>query len=402
MSAIDPMPPLAAFALPWDDAGALDPVVALSDARRTLGDTFAVRSGETTYLFVFGEPALQAFYAVAEREASKGLADYRMLVRKLPIELFAERRTFPHDLFGAQEVEGYLENLDWAIDAQLTELGDAGTFDAFALARRVGHRLALACWIGREAPIDDLIADFDVLDGAEAFVHPEHMADTTQDAERAALARVEAAVGELLMRNDRAPSFLDEIAARWADVDAETAAAGVAGDVVLLHIATMTNLFAALAWTLALVLLRPTDMPLDRCALEAVRLGQRSIMLREVLRPFTFDDGHRPYALERGVQLATMLPLTNTDRPGAEYDPSRWGDRALHHDVTVTTFGHGSHRCPAQRFSLSAIVRTVGRLRETFAMTPQFDAVTPLPSQIGGVARSASPCPVVYRLRAQG
>jgi hypothetical protein len=35
-------------------------------------------------------------------------------------------------------------------------------------------------------------------------------------------------------------------------------------------------------------------------------------------------------------------------------------------------------------------------------MTPQFDAVIPLPSQIGGVARSAMPCPVEYRLRAQG
>ncbi len=393
------MPPVAGFALPWDDAHAPDPVVALSDARRTLGDTFAVRSGETTYLFVFGEPGLRAFYAVAEREASKGLADYRMLVRKLPIELFAERRTFPHDLFGAQDVEAYLENLDWAIEQQLAELGDAGTFDVFGLARRVGHRLALACWIGREAPIDDLIVDFDVLDGADAFVHPEHMAGATQDAERAALARVEVAVGELLTRVDRAPSFLDDIAGRWADVDDARAASGVAGDVVLLHIATMTNLFAALAWTLASVLLHPTDTPLDQCALEAVRLGQRSIMLREVLRPFTFSDGDREYALERGVQVATMLPVTNTERPGVEYEPSRWRDRALHHDVTVTTFGHGAHRCPAQRFSLSAIGRTVARMRETFETTPQFDRVIPLPSQIGGVARSATPCPVHYRRR---
>ncbi len=131
------MPPVAGFALPWDDPGAPDPVVALTEARRTLGDTFAVRSGGTTYLFVFGEPGLRAFYAVAERDASKGLADYRMLVRKLPIELFAERRTFPHDLFGAQEVEGYLENLDWAIGAHIEELGDAGTFDVFVLARAV-------------------------------------------------------------------------------------------------------------------------------------------------------------------------------------------------------------------------------------------------------------------------
>src|SRR4051812_27951173 len=332
------MPAIAGFSLPWDDADAPDPVTALSAARRELGDTFAVQSGETTYLFVFAERALQAFYAVPERNASKGLADYRMLVRKLPIELFAERRTFPHDLFGAQEVEGYLENLDWAIASQIAELGHAGTFDVFALARRVGHRLALACWIGREAPIDALIADFDVLNGAEAFVHPEHMARATQEAERDALARVEAAVSELLARADRIPSFLDDIAARWADVDPDAAAAGVAGDVGVVHIATMTNLFAALAWTLALALLHPQGASLDRCALEAIRLGQRSLMLREVLRPFSFDDGRGEYALHRGVQLATMLPVTNIERPGPEYDPARWSDRALHQDVTVTTF----------------------------------------------------------------
>ena len=49
-----------------------------------------------------------------------------MLVRKLPLELFAERRTFAHDLFGKQEVEGYLDNLDWAIGEQIAELGDGG------------------------------------------------------------------------------------------------------------------------------------------------------------------------------------------------------------------------------------------------------------------------------------
>jgi len=69
----------------------------------------------------------------------------------------------------------------------------------------------------------------------------------------------------------------------------------------------------------------------------------------------------------------------------------------LHHDVRVTTFGHGGHRCPAQRFSISAIVRTVERLQAAFEMTPEFTRVEPLPLQIGGMARAAAPCPVVYR-----
>src|SRR4029079_7135116 len=115
---------------------------------------------------------------------------------------------------------------------------------------------------------------------------------------------VEDVIRELLTNPEREPSFLDDIARRWDDVD--DPAPRIAGDVVLLHIATMTNLFAALAWSLAQALLHPSDAPLEHCAFEAVRLGQLSIMLREVLRPFLFSDGQREYRVERGVVLATM------------------------------------------------------------------------------------------------
>ena len=392
---IDPRPPHADFSLPWDSAEVRDPVVALTAARRRLGDTFTVESAGVTYLFTFAADGLRAFYAIEERDASKGIADYRMLVRKLPDELFAERRTFAHDLFGAEEVQGYLENLDWAIDTEIDALGDAGSFDVFDFSRRLGHRLGLACWMGREAPIAELIPDLEILDGAEAFVHPDRSRGATKDDERAALARVGHAVTGLLDRADRAPSFLDDIARRWDDVS--DPAAGIVGDVVLLHIATMTNLFAALAWTLAETVLHPSAAPLEHCAFEAIRLGQRSIMLREVLRPITFSDGRCEYRVGRGVQLATMLPLTNSERLGREFDPGRWRERALHHDVTVTTFGHGPHRCPAQRFSVSAITRTVERLTSAFELVADFDEVVPLPEQIGGVARSDRPCIVAYR-----
>jgi hypothetical protein len=73
--------PVAAFAFPWDDRDAPDPVVALARAREELGDTFVVRSGATTCVFTFGEIGLRNFSALGEREASKGVADYRMLVR---------------------------------------------------------------------------------------------------------------------------------------------------------------------------------------------------------------------------------------------------------------------------------------------------------------------------------
>ena len=116
---------------------------------------------------MFGDPAaLRVVLRPAERDASKGLADYRMLVRKLPDELVRRTRARSRTICSAaRRSSRYLDNLDWAIGAQITEMGEQGTFDVFSLARRAGHRLALACWLGREASVDPLIADMDVLDG---------------------------------------------------------------------------------------------------------------------------------------------------------------------------------------------------------------------------------------------
>jgi cytochrome P450 len=415
---VSPTPPAAPFALPWDDPDAPEPAAALARARAELGDTFTVASGGDTYLFVFSAPAVRAFYEVPERTASKGLADYTMLVRKLPDELFAGPRTMAHDLFGAQDVEGYLGHLDHALDMEVAALGDAGTVDVFELSRRVGHRLGLSCWLGDAAAgdpwFDGLRADLDVLDGAEAFVHPERMVGIGAEdrrAEREALARVEATVGRLLEAGDGG-EFLDQIVGRWDDTAEPERTRGAAREVVLLHIATMTNLFAAMGWTIGLLALHPDvadrarrdDDLLDRCISEAIRLGQVSIMMRTVLRDCTVDDGDRTWALGRGTVLATTLAVTNTGAlaDGAEFRPGRWDGRRLRDGqglVTpelVATFGFGPHRCPAQRFSRSAIARTVRRLSDTYELVPRFDRVRSVPGQIGGVGRAADPCPLAY------
>lgn len=65
----------------------------------------------------------------------------------------------------------------------------------------------------------------------------------------------------------------------------------------------------------------------------------------------------------------------------------------------VSTFGHGSHTCPAQRFSISAIRTAVRALLDRYQLWPQFDRPGPLTRQIGGVARADRPTPVAYRRR---
>ena len=186
--------------MPWD-APVADPVAAIAEARADHGDTFVVRGEGTDYLFLFSPVGVQSFYAVAEADASKGIADWQMLRRKLPDELFVGRRTFPHDLFARDDVTLYRGVVDRAIATTWAELGDSGTVDAFDLTRRLGHRIGLSTWAGPcGAPGPDferLIVALDALDGAAAFVDPGAMADVAASgkaAEYAALAEAETVI----------------------------------------------------------------------------------------------------------------------------------------------------------------------------------------------------------------
>ena len=106
-----PAPPYAdGTGLPWD-VTVDDAVAAIGDARRRHGDIFAVRSGDERYLFTFSPTGVESFYALPEQQASKGVADFLMLRRKLPEEIFDGRRTLPTSLFRRDDVTSYLGNL---------------------------------------------------------------------------------------------------------------------------------------------------------------------------------------------------------------------------------------------------------------------------------------------------
>jgi cytochrome P450 len=431
---IEPMPPVADARLPWDRE-VDDPVAALATARVDCGDTFVVEGPEHPTLFLFSPEGVRSFYALPESTASKGVADWMMLRRKLPDELFDGRRTMPHELFGRDDVRNYLAILDAAVDVAFAELGDAGTLDVFAFTRRLGHRMGLAAWAG-EAParagsdagrFDELVDALDELDGSAAFVHPEAMAAVAASgkaAERAAMARVEVLVTATVRGRDALPPDArpDDLFARvmqhWADVDEPARTTGIARDVILVHLASMSNLFAAAGWMLAQLVLHRDVLArvrdgepglLERCALESTRLGQRSVMLRAVLAECEVRDEQATYRVAPGAQIATLLPLTNTSAaPGLHtYDPDRWVRRRLRDESAlparelVTTFGHGEHTCPAQPFSLAAMCRAAERLVAGYDLEPApgFEVVTPLAVQIGGVARSQHPCEVRYRAR---
>ena len=427
MSAIDPVPapPLATgTGLPWD-VSVDDAVAAIAAARARHGDTFAVTSGDDRYLFTFSPAGVEAFYRLPEEQASKGVADYLMLRRKLPDEIFDGRRLLPTSLFRRDDVASYLMNLDQALTETIAELGAEGTVDLFGLTRRLGHRMGLASWAGPGSAQGDsferLVKAFETLDGSDAFVHPDAMAAVAaggKQAERAALddvvAVIESAVRAAAFDEVNDADLFGRIVRAWSREPEGVRLRGIALDVALIHIASMSNLMAALGWALVDLLEHPGEHEqvaggdaefAQRCALESTRLAQRSIMSRAVLTPVDLDTGDVVYRVPAGWTIATLLPLLNTSAaPGLQtWDPNRWqrhrlaDTAALPSPVLVTAFGHGKHSCPAQPFSLAAMSTAMTRLLHTYEMTPGWSSYPkPVPAQIGGVARSADPCPVSY------
>ena len=420
-----PEPPVAeGTGLPWD-VSVDDAVATIAAARARHGDTFAVHSGGDHYLFTFSAAGVESFYGLAEEKASKGVADYMMLRRKLPDEIFDGRRILPTSLFRRDDVASYLANLDRALEHTVTELGSEGMFELFGLTRRLGHRMGLASWAGPGSAEGDsferLVGALETLDGSDAFVHPDAMAAVAasgKQAEHAALdevvAVIETAARGLASGDVGDGDLFGRIVNAWSSEPADVRMRGIGLDVALIHIASMSNLMAALGWALVDLLENPAqrervaagDAELaQRCALESTRLAQRSIMSRVVLEPVDLDTGDRVYRVPTGWTIATLLPLLNTSAaPGLQtWDPDRWSryrladTAALPSPMLVTAFGHGKHSCPAQPFSLAAMTTAMTHLCKRYEMTPGWSAYPrPVPAQIGGVARSADPCPVRY------
>ena len=123
-------------------------------------------------------------------------------------------------------------------------------------------------------------------------------------------------------------ALFGRIVEAWSAESAADRMRGIGMDVALIHIASMSNLMAALGWAMVDLLEHPAELDAvvggdgelaQRCALESTRLAQRSIMSRAVLAPVDLDTGDATYRVPAGWTIATLLPLLNTSvgaRPG--------------------------------------------------------------------------------------
>ena len=341
----------------------------------------------------------------------------------MPIELFEGRRTLPHDLFARDDVQAYLRNLHMAIDTELDGLGASGTIELFTFTKRLAHRMGLASWGGLDAlspeSLNALIEHFELLDASESFVHP-HKAmvamATGKRRERKAMKAIESVFLDALETEGTATGsdLFARICTAWDGVPSPEREIGIARDVIVVHMGSQSNLFAAMAWTLVYALREPWlveelrsghQHSLEAFSHEAIRMSQRSIVMRRVVTPVEVSDGNRTYRLAPETLVTTMLSVTNRSAaPGLDrFDASNYrgstflrsgdlGAREL-----VTTYGHGKHTCPAHRFSTLAIQHATAELFRRFDLTPSFEDARPLRRQIGGVARADRPCEVHYQ-----
>ena len=330
-----------------------------------------------------------------------------------------------HHLFGRDQLESYRTWIEAAVEDELAQLGAEGELEIFTHMKRLVHRVGFRCWAGREAAspahLPRLIELFEQLDPEEAFVHPARIfvtLATRKAPERRALAQVREILSgiwrERERRGAREGDMLEALHELYRDSPEAARLEQVARDVIILHLASQSNLYAAISWTLVNLLLHPRwqsavredPARLEACALESIRLAQRSLTLRKVMQPCRVNDGATEYLVQPGVYVATLLSVGNQAFPGlAEFDPDHYergrpADRLrLPTRESVSTFGHGSHACPGRRFALAAIAITVSAHLARFELTPRFQRAEPKPGQMGAVARAAEPCPVHYRRR---
>ena len=151
---------------------------------------------------------------------------------------------------------------------------------------------------------------------------------------------------------------------------------------------------------------------------ESLRLAQQSITLRKIMRPVSFEYEDGIVQLGTGMYVATLLSVTNVDSrhvsnqpPLEEFVPARYTVSVngiilepevytASEQVHLSTFGHGFHACPGQRFALCIMKIAISKLLESFELTPLFTTAEIPSASVGAIARSVNPCHVAVKPRA--
>jgi cytochrome P450 len=444
---ISPKPPIVRDELAHIGAGlrfAQSPTNFLTELRQEYGDTFLVDVFGYKLFCVFSVEGLRSLYSAEEDTASFGMATFDMLGFKTPVEVFmdADIDLF-YELLTPDKVSSYIHNFVEVITRVTEEWPDTGEIQIFDEIRTLQQRVGFQLWIGAEASVDGhwqrLKQHFDVLSQENAFVSPQDTLDTLTSGkarEKQAIADIMALISDIVAQRNTSGSWANDTLSflyqRFISQDPQVTLRKVTHNVINANQGFLSNLYAALAWSLVNLKRHPdsqrrleeeisstkarfgADFLTNQAALdsmrfceqllmESVRLAQRSITLRKVMKEIQFDCGEEVYTIQPGVYITTMLSVTNTQTPElALFDPDHYQGRRIdpalltHGKESISTFGHGKHACPAQKFSHNMCKILITTLLENFEFQHIDADIEPSSSQMGGVARAAHDIKLKY------
>lgn len=446
---VQPLPPLHEEELPHIGAGLLfldNPTEYLASLRDKYGDTFAVDIFGFNLLMTFSPEGLAALYQYEESEASFAMATFDMIGFKTPIETLidTDSKLFYH-LLMHKKMPGYINTIAKVVDQALDDWNDHNTIDIFDAIRTLEQRVGYALWIAEEAAAPEhwpeLKKCFDALDQEKSFVDPALTLDTIKSGkakERAAVSKLYSIIPRIIDQHDNNENktfagvdfFRDHF--RDSGVAEAKLEKKVIHNVMNANQGFLSNLYAGISWVIVQLLQHPDCLVkvqseiqqqqtnfgeqfylnldalnamtyFEQVTMESIRLAQRSLTLRKVMKPIEFNDGQTTYQIEQGIYLATMLSVTNIQTPALEkfnpdnYQQNRLSDQLLS-DISdlgkesISTFGHGRHSCPAQRFSHHMTKIVVIKLLARFDLTANFsEPPKPADKQMGGVSRPQQP-----------
>lgn len=447
---IQPRPPIAAEELPHIGTGLLfldGPTAYLEHLRARHGDSFFIDIFGFPLLFLFSPKGLESLYALEESKASFGMATFDMIGFKTPLEVFmdADIDLF-YKLLAHKNMPAYVELIDRIVQQELERWGEEGSIDLFDAIRTLEQRVGYALWICPLAASDaywpKLKRHFDVLDQERAFVDPSSVLETirsNKSRERESIAAIGDLLNEILALHDQSAdagsATVDTLREMFDGPDPEITQRKVLHNILNANQGFLSNLYAGIAWTIYHIAARPgvnagvlneLETTLSRCAaedlakvetlnamtyleqvfMESVRMAQRSLTLRKVLQPIEVATETTHYTVEPGVYIATMLSVTNTQTDAlCQFDPEHYTANRLSGELcpegkeTVSTFGHGKHACPAQRFSHHMCKLVVSSMLQRFTLELQSGEAEASHKQMGGVSRAQSTVSISYRRR---
>jgi cytochrome P450 len=359
-----------------------------------------------------------------------------MIGFKTPVEIFqdADLDLF-YQLLMNKRMPGYVVAIEQSVERELQRWQSMPSVEIFDAIRTLEQRVGYGLWIAPEAADDAwwpaLKAQFDVIGQESAFVNPGAALATIKSnkaREKAAVAQIGALLEQIIAAHDRdpncTPATADFLREHFAGVSPDVRWRKMVHNMINLNQGFLSNLYAAIAWVIVRLLQDSATMKsvqaeidatraqygaafttsiealngmtqLEQVMMESVRMAQRSLTLRKVVEPIEFDDGMQTYSVQPGDYIATMLSVTNVQTaelalfaPQQHYQRNQLAAALTPAGKeTVSTFGHGKHACPAQRFSHHMCKIVVSKLLEKFELTALFDDPQPSARQMGGVAR---------------